>query len=253
MGDQVPPPVEGHGGRLKDQGYYVIPVDKGTLRFGQGSFISRLCLKSSRDPAGMLPPEAFSERLIHQHDFIKDIELDGAGFTCGHGDSASPTPTHESKKNSKTSNGSPSGDFVDGTGGTGDTEFGPSDIDADKPMHDGACDAPDTPMVIDQDVSMKNIKDQKQSTSHMPEDTPDDHAEYHGGYFMYDFNAESTLEPSNVWIPVPTPNPPPLKRKLTPKPPSCPPPEHLLRSQSAEPGSSFKKQRETPGAGSKWA
>ena len=28
---------------------------------------------------------------------------------------------------------SPSGDFVDGTGGTGDTEFGPSDIDADKP------------------------------------------------------------------------------------------------------------------------
>ena len=122
-----------------------------------------------------------------------------------------------------------------------------------EPMHDGACDAPDTPMVIDQDVSMKNIKDQKQSTSHMPEDTPDDHAEYHGGYFMYDFNAESTLEPSNVWIAVPTPNPPPLKRKLTPKPPSCPPPEHLLRSQSAEPGSSFKKQRETPGAGSKWA
>ena len=75
VGNETSATEKGHG-RLKDQGYYVIPVDRKTLRFGQGSFIPRQNLSATKDPAGFLPPEAFANRLIHQDDFVKHIDLD---------------------------------------------------------------------------------------------------------------------------------------------------------------------------------
>ncbi len=263
VGNETSATEKGHG-RLKDQGYYVIPVDRKTLRFGQGSFIPRQNLSATKDPAGFLPPEAFANRLIHQDDFVKHIDLD----IDGSDDDPNSTSPELKKVNteSKKDGGAESneGSSAPYCGSNSDIGTGTTSTDHESKKADELADS-EIP-VIDAQIgaSTEAKKDEEHEDEHDDDDSGDGSEIPMGekpassttcppaeqyihdgcGYFMYDKYAEPTLLSSHVWIAVPLPDPPKLKRRLTPTPPSCPPPPHLLRNRSPE--TSSKKPKQTP-------